>query len=139
MIVHESRRADEPDTGRGIFALIEELLGKTTRLLDQKLMLLRLEVEDSVGQLLRHLGILLVGGILAGLGLVLASIAVALWVGNRLGSTLGGFAVTGAGFLIVGTVLAAVRLQRGVGPKRLVPERTVKELEKDTRWIKSAH
>lgn len=139
MILHEGRRGDGPDTGRGIFALIEELLGKTTRLLDQKLTLLRLEVEDSVGQLLRNLGIVLVGGMLAGLGLVLGSIALALWVGNRLDSTLGGFALTGAGFLIMGTVLVAIRLQRGVGPKRLVPERTVKELEKDTRWIKSVH
>jgi hypothetical protein len=38
----------------------------------------------------------------------------------------------------VGAVLVAVRLHLGVGPKRLVPERTVKELEKDSRWIKNA-
>jgi hypothetical protein len=75
---------------------------------------------------------------LLGLGLVLASIALALWIGNHLGSALAGFAVTGGGFLLVGAVLVAVRLHLGVGPKRLVPERTVKELEKDSRWIKSA-
>jgi hypothetical protein len=138
MLLHETRGPDRPDTGRSIFALIEELLGKTTKLLDQKLMLLRLEVEDSVGLLMRHVAVLLVGGALAGLGLVLSSIALALWIGNHLGSTLAGFAVTGAAFLIAGAVLVAIRLQRGVGPKRLLPERTVKELGKDTRWIKSA-
>jgi len=138
MILHETRGPDRPDTRRSIFALVEELLGKTTKLLDQKLMLLRLEVEDSLGLLMRHVAILLVSGAFAGLGLVLSSIALALWIGNHLGSTLGGFAITGASFLIVGAVLVAMRLQRGVGPKRLLPARTVKELEKDTRWIKSA-
>ena len=72
------------------------------------------------------------------LGLVLSSIALALWIGNQLGSTLAGFAITGAGFLVVGAAMVAVRVHLGVGPKRLVPERSVKELEKDSRWIKSA-
>ena len=137
MLLHETRKPDRPDTGRSIFALIEELLGKTAKLLDQKFMLLRLEVEDSVGVLMRHVAVLLIGGALAGLGLVLSSIALAIWIGNHLGSTLGGFAITGAGVLIAGAVLVAIRLQRGVGRKRLLPQRTVKELEKDTRWIKS--
>jgi hypothetical protein len=106
------------------------------RLLDQKLTLLRLEVEESVGLLMRHVAVIVCGGVLAGLGLVLASIALALWIGNYLGSALAGFAITGAGFFVVGAVMVAVHL--GVGPKRLVPERSVKELEKDSRWIKSA-
>jgi hypothetical protein len=138
VLLHETRGPDRPDTGRSIFGLIEELLGKTAKLLDQKLLLLRLEVEDSLGQLIRHVAVLLIGGALAGLGLVLSSIALALWIGNHLGSALGGFAITGAGFLIVGAVLVAIRLQRRVGPKRLLPERTMKDLEKDSRWIKSA-
>ena len=87
---------------------------------------------------MRHVAVIVCGGVLAGLGLVLASIALALWIGNHLGSTLAGFAITGAGFLSVGAVMVAVRVHLGVGPKRLVPERTVKELEKDSRWIKSA-
>jgi uncharacterized membrane protein YqjE len=131
-------RAEPPDTGRSIFGLIEELLAKTTRLLDQKLTLLRLEVEESVGTLLRHLAVLIAGAVVAGLGLVLASFALALWIGDRLGSAAAGFAITGGSFLLIGAVVIAIRLQRGVGPKRLVPERTVKELEKDTRWIRNA-
>src|SRR5215831_14899087 len=116
MLLREPR-VEPPDAARGIFGLIEELLGKTTRLLDQKLTLLRLEVEESVGTLLRHL---------------------ALWIGDLLGSAPAGFAIVGGALLLVGVVVIAVRLKRGVGPRRLVPERTVKELEKDTRWIKSA-
>jgi hypothetical protein len=137
MLLHENRSHERPDTGRSIFALVEELLRNTAKLLDQKLMLLRLEVEDSLGTLMRHLAVLLIGGALAGLGLVLSSIALALWIGNQVGSTIGGYALTGAGFLLAGAVLVTVRLSRGVGPQRPLAGRTIKELEKDTRWLKS--
>jgi uncharacterized membrane protein YqjE len=137
MLLRDSR-AEPPETGRSIFGLIEELLAKTTRLLDQKLTLLRIEVEESVGTLLRHVAVLIGGGVVAGLGLVLGSFALALWIGDRLGSAAAGFAVTGGVFLVIGVAVIAIRLRRGVGPKRLVPERTMKELERDTRWIKNA-
>ena len=126
MLLRETRGAEPPEAGRSVLGLIEDLLGHTVRLLDQKLLLLRLEVEESLGLLMRHLAVLVCGGALLGLGLVLASIALALWIGNHLGSALAGFAATGGGFLLVGAVLVAVRLHLGVGPKRLVPERTVK-------------
>ena len=137
MLIHEKPGHERPDTGRSIFALVEELLRNTAKLLDQKLMLLRLEVEDSLGTLMRHLAVLLIGGALAGLGLVLSSIALALWIGNQVGSTIGGYALTGAGFLLAGAVLVTVRLSRGVGPQRPLAGRSIKELEKDTRWLKS--
>lgn len=137
MLIHEKPGHERPDTGRSIFALVEELLRNTAKLLDQKLMLLRLEVEDSLGTLMRHLAVLLIGGALAGLGLVLSSIALALWIGSQMGSTIAGYALTGAGFLLAGAVLVAVRVSRGVGPQRPLAGRTMKELEKDTRWLKS--
>jgi hypothetical protein len=137
VLIHEKPGHERPDTGRSIFALVEELLRNTAKLLDQKLMLLRLEVEDSLGTLMRHLAVLLIGGALAGLGLVLSSIALALWIGSQVGSTIAGYALTGAGFLLAGAVLVAVRVSRGVGPQRPLAGRTMKELEKDTRWLKS--
>jgi uncharacterized membrane protein YqjE len=137
MLLREARGAEPPE-GRSVLGLVEDLLGHTVRLLDQKLTLLRLEVEESLGVLMRHVAVIVCGGALAGLGLVLSSIALALWIGNHLGSTLAGFAITGAGFLVAGAAMVAIRVLLGVGPKRLVPERSVKELEKDSRWIKSA-
>ncbi len=137
MLIHEKPGHERPDTGRSIFALVEELLRNTAKLLDQKLMLLRLEVEDSLGTLMRHLAVLLIGGTLAGLGLVLSSIALALWIGSQVGSTIAGYALTGAGFLLAGAVLVAVRVSRGIGPQRPLAGRTMKELEKDTQWLKS--
>jgi hypothetical protein len=130
MLIHEKPGHERPDTGRSIFALVEELLRNTAKLLDQKLMLLRLEVEDSLGTLMRHLAVLLIGGALAGLGLVLSSIALALWIGSQVGSTIAGYALTGAGFLLAGAVLVAVRVSRGVGPQRPLAGRTMKELRK---------
>ena len=136
MLINEKPGHERPD-GRSIFVLVEELLRNTAKLLDQKLMLLRLEVEDSLGTLMRHLAVLLIGGALAGLGLVLSSIALALWIGSQVGSTIAGYALTGAGFLLAGAVLVAVRVSRGVGPQRPLAGRTLKELEKDTQWLKS--
>jgi hypothetical protein len=137
VLLREKHGHERPDTGRSIFALVEELLRNTGKLLDQKLMLLRLEVEDSLGTLMRHLAVLLIGGALAGLGLVLSSIALAQWIGDQVGSTIAGYALTGACFRLAGAVLVAVRLSRGVGPRRPLAGRTLKELEKDTRWLKS--
>jgi len=136
VLINEKSGHERPD-GRSIFVLVEELLRNTAKLLDQKLMLLRLEVEDSLGTLMRHLAVLLIGGALAGLGLVLSSIALALWIGSQVGSTIAGYALTGAGFLLAGAVLVAVRVSRGVGPQRPLAGRTMKELEKDTQWLKS--
>ncbi len=135
MLLYSSSR--EPGTGRSIAGLVEELLGHAARLLDQKLVLLRLEIEDSLGTLMRHVAALLIGAVLAGLGLVLSSIALALWIGSHVHSTAAGFALTGAGFLVAGAALIGARLLRGVGPKRALQSHTMKELEKDSRWVKS--
>jgi len=128
---------EPPDSGRSLFSLVEDLIAKTARLFDQKLVLLRLEVEEGLATLLRHVAILVGGGVVAGIGLVLASIACGLWIGALVGSVIAGFGLTGFAFLLVGIVVIAVRLRLGVGPKRIVPERTMKELGKDTRWIRN--
>jgi hypothetical protein len=132
----EGRGNAMPGARRSIFDLLEDLLSHTAKLLEQRLMLLRLEVEDTLGTLMRRLAVLLIGGALAGLGLVLASMALALWVGSQVGSIVAGYALTGAGFLLAGAVIVAVRLKLGVRPQLPVAERTMKELEKDTRWVK---
>jgi hypothetical protein len=79
----------------------------------------------------------LIGAALAGLGLVLSSIALALWIGSQIGSTVAGYALTGAGFLLSGAAVVAVRLRRGLGPQRSPVAQTMRELEKDTRWLKT--
>ena len=136
MFFRESRSDAPPGARRGIFDLLEELLSHTAKLLEQRLMLLRLEVEDTLGTLMRRLAVLVIGGALAGLGLVLTSIALALWVGSQVGSIVAGYALTGAAFLLTGAVIIAVRLNLGVRPQQPMAERTLKELKKDTRWLK---
>jgi uncharacterized membrane protein YqjE len=137
MPVRDGRGPYPLDTGRSILTLVEDLVGKSVRLIDQKLTLLRLEVEEGLGVLLRHLAVVVIGGVVAGLGLVLTSIALSLWIGALLGSAVAGFGLTGMALLVIGVAVAVVRLRRGVGPRRLVPERSVRELEKDVRWIRN--
>ena len=138
MLLRDNPGRDQPESRRSVLSLVEELLSQTARFLDQRLMLLRLEVEDSLGTLMRHLAIVLVGGALAGLGLVLSSVALALWIGSQVGSTVAGYAVTGAGFLVAGAILVAVRLRLGIGrPRRSAAPHAARELEKHATWLKS--
>jgi uncharacterized membrane protein YqjE len=132
----ESRADAPPGPRRSILEILEDLLSHTGKLLEQRLMLLRLEVEETLGTLTRRLAIVVIGGALAGLGLVLTSIALALWIGSHLGSIVVGFALTGGSFLLAGAAIVTVRLRLGVRPQQPLAERTLKELEKDTRWLR---
>jgi uncharacterized membrane protein YqjE len=136
VLFRESRADASPGPRRSILAILEDLLSHTGKLLEQRLMLLKLEVEDSLGTLIRRLAIVVIGGALAGLGLVLTSIALALWIGSQVGSIVAGFALTGGGFLLAGAAIVTVRLRLGVRPQQPLAERTLKELEKDARWLR---
>jgi uncharacterized membrane protein YqjE len=132
----ESRADAPPGPRRSILEILEDLLSHTGKLLEQRLMMLRLEVEDTLGTLIRRLAIVVIGSALAGLGLVLTSIALALWIGSHVGSIVAGFAVTGGGFLLAGAAIVTVRLRLGVRPQQPLAERTLKGLERDARWLR---
>lgn len=136
MLFRESRAGAAQGPRRSILEILENLLSHTGKLLEQRLMLLKLEVEDTLGTLMRRLAIVVIGGALAGLGLVLTSIALALWIGSQVGSIVAGFALTGGGFLLAGAAIVTARLLLGVRPQQPLAERTVKELEKDVRWLR---
>ena len=133
------RRPSEPSGhGRSLSSLIEDLLGQLGHFIDQKLNLVRLELEHNLALLGRHLVILVIGGAIAALGLVLVAMALALWVAGLLGSASAGFGVTGIAFLALGAILVAARLRRGVDPsRRHALQRTTGELRKDEQWLSS--
>src|SRR6266566_4732537 len=93
------RPAGPSQEGRSVGGLIEDLLGQLGHFIDQKLNLLRLELEHNLALLVRHLLVLVIGGAIAALGLVLVAVALAFWVAGLLGSTSTGFALTGLVFL----------------------------------------
>ena len=55
MLSRESRADAPPGSRRSILEILEDLLSHTGKLLEQRLMLLRLEVEDTLGTLIRRL------------------------------------------------------------------------------------
>ena len=118
--------------------LIEDLLGQLGHFIDQKLNLLRLELEHNLALLVRHVIVLVIGGAVAALGLVLVAVALALWVAGLLGSASAGFALTGVVFLALGAIIVAVRVRGGVdSPRRHALQRTTGELRKDAQWLSS--
>jgi uncharacterized membrane protein YqjE len=125
-------------SGRGFVGLIEELLGHLVQFLDQKLILLRLELEENLGSFARHAVTIAMGAAIAGLGLLLTGIALSLWIARFVGSLTAGFALTGGGFLVIGAVVVVVRVRRGLIPQRhLLPDQTTTELRADARWLKN--
>jgi uncharacterized membrane protein YqjE len=131
------RRPSEPSgEARSLGGLIEDLLGQLAQFLDQKLSLLRLELEHNLAQLIRHLVVLVIGGAVAGLGLILLAMALAFWIAGQLGSASAGFGVTGIVFLAIGAIIVGIRVGRGVDPsRRRALSQTTTELRKDSRWL----
>ena len=130
------RPAGPSQEGRSVGGLIEDLLGQLGHFIDQKLNLLRLELEHNLALLVRHLLVLVIGGAIATLGLVLVAVALAFWVAGLLGSTSTGFALTGLVFLALGGIIVGVCVRRGVDPsRRHALQRTAEGLRKDVQWL----
>jgi uncharacterized membrane protein YqjE len=120
---------------RGIGALLTRLIGDVVRLLDQKLTLLKLELKEELAAALRRSALLAVGAVMAGLGSLFLILALAIGLGELVGTTAGGFAIVGGAFVLGGLVLLITMRQQLAG-LRLVPKHTVHELRRDREWIK---
>ena len=116
------------------FDLVERLIGEVGTLLDTKLALLTLELKSPATAVVRGLAALLIGVVLALLGLLVLALAVALWVGDAVKSIPGGFGIVGGALLVIGGVVAAI-VRRRLSAGHLGPKETVKELRRDAKWI----
>ena len=88
-----------------------------TCVLDQKLTLLTIELKNEGAVVVRNLLILVVGGVLATLGLLLLGMAAAAWIGTAIGSVPGGYGIVGLVFVLGGGgLLAVVRGRRNAAP-----------------------
>jgi uncharacterized membrane protein YqjE len=115
--------------------LLNRLVGDVLRLLDQKVALLKLELKDVVAALARRSALMAAGAALALVGSVLLLLALAIWLGELVGSMPGGFAILGGALALAGAILVVtMRTRLTEGP--LVPEQTVQELRRDAQWIK---
>jgi hypothetical protein len=120
----------------GFVDLVERLIGGVARLLNQSFALLTLELKEELAGAVRNLVVLMIGGMLAMLGMLLLSIAAALWIGTAVGSLPGGYGIVGGALALSGAgvlTLAGARLRK----QRVVPQETIQELRRDVKWLKN--
>jgi hypothetical protein len=104
-------------------------------LLDQKLTLLTIELKKEGAAVVRNLLILLGDEVVLTLGLLLLSIAAALWIGAAIESVPGGYGIVGLVFVLGGgSLLAAMRGR--LEKQQLLPRKTLQEFRRDAQWIK---
>jgi uncharacterized membrane protein YqjE len=135
-------RETRDDERRDLPSLVEKLGGDLSKLFDQKLALLKIEVKEEVDEYVRGSILILAGGIVAGMALALANIALAfavstLFVNTSLSQPAKyalGFVATGVAYLVIGGVVIFLAKNR-LAKQGLVPKRTVRELEKDKQWL----
>jgi hypothetical protein len=123
-------------------ALIARLGEDIVTLLDSKLSLLKVEIKEDATAYVRGSVALAAGGIVAAVGFASLNVAFALLISalferaalSQPTKYALGFVITGAVYLVVGLVLmrSATRRLASVDP---APERSVRELEKDKRWL----
>ncbi|HEX5732009.1 MAG TPA: phage holin family protein [Blastocatellia bacterium] len=131
-------RSDDESLPQLIGRLGEDL----TSLIDTKLSLLKIEIKEDVDAYTRHGVTMAIAGVIAVVGFALLNVAIAflvstLFEGTELSQPVRyalGFIITASAYLIAGGVMIA-RTKNRLAKQDLVPNRSVKELERDKEWI----
>ena len=123
-------------------SLVERLGQDAVTLLDQKLTLLKIELKEDVNAYLRGSIAILAGAVMAAVGFALVNVALA-FAFSTLFANLDisqparyalSFAITGALYLVIGAIVVVVT-KNGLARVGIVPQRTMRELERDKEWI----
>jgi uncharacterized membrane protein YqjE len=122
------------DQPAGFVELATRLIGDISRLVDQRLALLKAELQQDAANLARSLGMLAAGVLGVGVGATLLLVALGLWVGHLVGSTPGGLAIVGGSLAVTGAAVGALA-RKGMERQRLA-RHTIRELRRDTEWIR---
>ena len=140
----KSATGANPDAGgESLPSLIGRLGQDIVTLLDTKLGLLKLEIKEDVNAYVRGRVSIGVGGIIAAVGFSLLNVAIAFLISTLFEKTLLsqpvkyalGFIITGVIYLVIGAAIIK-RAKDQLAKQRLVPERSIEELEKDKQWLK---
>jgi uncharacterized membrane protein YqjE len=123
-------------------ALLNRLGDQVTELVDTKIDLLKVEVKEEANTYIQG-GIMIgLGAVVAVVGFALVNVAVALAVSLFFASYgmpipasyAAGFVTTGIFYLILGGIVITVMKNR-LAKEPLVPTRTIEELRKDKQWL----
>jgi uncharacterized membrane protein YqjE len=135
--------AGEKSDGESLPDLFGRLGDDLTTLLDAKLGLLKIEIKEDISAYARGGAAMGVGGMIAVVGFALLNVAVAFLVSALFEETglsqpvkyALGFVITGVVYIAMGGAIVVTSKNRLAG-RDLVPERSVRELEKDKEWLK---
>ena len=112
-------------------------------LLDAKLGLLKIEIEEDIRACARGGVAIGVGSVIAAVGFALLNVGIgfvisALFEQTQLSPPMKyalGFLITGAIYLLLGGGIILLNKKR-LARRRIVPERSIAELQKDKQWLK---
>jgi len=136
--------ADTSTPSDSLPVLVGRLGEDIGRLVDSKLNLLKIEIQDDLRSYFRGAVQVVAAGAVAAVGFGLVSVGVALFVATLLArsGSLSGPTAQATGFVAIGLLfvgggaivgrLALARLKRA-DP---IPERSIQELERDRKWLR---
>lgn len=132
----------EPDQ-RSLADLIRELRDESTALLREEMALAKAEMSEKAGQVGRNATLLVVGGVVAHLGLIFLLLAATAGLENGLVAADLPFSSDWLAPLIVGAVVGVVGLilvltaKKKLSETTVMPEKTVNSLKEDKQWIQN--
>lgn len=128
--------------GHDLPSLVERLAQDLAKLVDQKLTLLKIELNEEVSAYLRGSIAILAGVVVATVGFALVNVALAFGI-TVLVSGLDisqpakyalGFVISGIAYLAIGAIVILVAKNR-LARQGIVPRRSVQELQRDKEWL----
>jgi uncharacterized membrane protein YqjE len=137
-----ARTADVQADIESLPALFGRLGDDVMQLLDTKLSLLKVEVKEDADAYIRGGVLIGIGGVIAAVGFALLNVAIAFGVSTLFANTslsqpakyALGFVITGVVYLVIGAIIVVVMKNR-LAKHNAVPNRTVEELRKDKQWL----
>jgi uncharacterized membrane protein YqjE len=139
-----SKRRTESVDDENLPSLLGRLSDDVTKLLDLRIDLLKVEIKEELNAYVRGVLTIMIGVVVAAVGLALANVALAFFVATLFADTdlsqpakYGlGFILTGIVYLLIGIVAVLVSKNR-LARQSLAPKRSVKEFEKDKELVKT--
>jgi uncharacterized membrane protein YqjE len=140
--VAPARSADVQADIDSLPALFGRLGDDVIQLLDTKISLLKVEVKEDADAYIRGGVLIGIGGVIAAVGFALLNVAIAFGVSTLFANTdlsqpakyAIGFVITGVVYLVIGAIIVVVMKNR-LAKHNPVPNRSVDELRKDKQWL----
>ena len=135
--------AGRPAADESLPGLLGRVGEDLATLLDAKLGLLKIEIEEDIRACARSGVAIGVGSVIAAVGFALLNVGIgfvisALFEQTQLSPPMKyalGFLITGAIYLFLGGGIVLVNKKR-LARRRIMPERSIAELQKDKQWLK---